>query len=400
MRKFLKKIFSVDLESAIYRNRGVHLVITILGIKFKLRFQLNEPKKRKLHCIALVDAGGIGDYVFVRQYFKYFKQSPLYKDKPIIFFAPSRYSNFIKCYDGQYLDDIIIYDKNAFEFADDLITKLKQYQFDTVIYLSGLHRANNYFGIKLRYNLVKKIKAKEKIADVILETKQATKVQHQNLKIFTKIIYTKPVSFEMERRRQFFEQLLDFSLPQEDLSINPLFYMKDKYIAISAMAMSKKRNYSVDKWIQIVNYLLEKCKTEIKILFLGSNLDYKETQEIIEQTIDKTRCINLCGLTDATFLPILLQNAEFLISPETGTVHIAEAVGCKTICLCGGAHYNRFLPHKKHITYIYPKDFLNVINNNDETVIQEYYCPMSINSVDSIEVSAVKKVIDSYLNNY
>ena len=54
-----------------------------------------------------------------------------------------------------------------------------------------------------------------------------------------------------------------------------------------------------------------------------------------------------------------------MIAVETGTVHIANLVGCKTICLSNGAFYNRFHPYKNSsVSYIYPEKFNELIKTD------------------------------------
>lgn len=399
LKEFLNKIFSIKIEESIYRSRSNHVVIRFLGLKFKIKtLNIEQKTEKKKNCVAIIDPNGIGDYIFARHYFKFFRQSK-YKYSYLIYFAPNNYAKFVQEYDSSYFDEIIIYNKNPYEYADDLKKKLKNYQFSTVINLAGLTKFSNFSnGSKIKNKLIKLIKADEKIADVLLPNSNIETVKHKNLKKYTKLLYTKPGLFELDRRKQFFEQLLELSIPKEPLNIKPLFeFSQGNYVTISLMAMSDTRNYTKDKWIEVLNYIIKRLDKNKKIVFIGGTIDKEPTQKVIDQLSDKTRCINLCGLTDAALIPVILKNSDFLLSPETGTVHIAEAVGCKTVCLCCGAHYGRFLPHKNYVKYIFPKKFKKLILENNEKELKKYYFPKYKFSVSEIDTQDVIKKIEEIM---
>ena len=54
---------------------------------------------------------------------------------------------------------------------------------------------------------------------------------------------------------------------------------------------------------------------------------------------------NYTGQTTLSELTCLLVKSQILISNETGTAHIANAVGTPTVCILGGGHFGRFVPY-------------------------------------------------------
>ena len=54
---------------------------------------------------------------------------------------------------------------------------------------------------------------------------------------------------------------------------------------------------------------------------------------------------NYTGQTTLSELTCLLAKSQILISNETGTAHIANAVGTPTVCILGGGHFGRFVPY-------------------------------------------------------
>jgi ADP-heptose:LPS heptosyltransferase len=53
----------------------------------------------------------------------------------------------------------------------------------------------------------------------------------------------------------------------------------------------------------------------------------------------------LAGKTNLRELASVTSRAQICIGNETGTLHIAAAVGVPVVCLLGGGHYGRFFPY-------------------------------------------------------
>lgn len=54
--------------------------------------------------------------------------------------------------------------------------------------------------------------------------------------------------------------------------------------------------------------------------------------------------INLIGLTSILELVSVVAKAKFIITNETGAVHIAAVFGVPAVCIMGGGHFGRFIP--------------------------------------------------------
>ena len=110
---------------------------------------------------------------------------------------------------------------------------------------------------------------------------------------------------------------------------------------------------------------------------------------------------NYSGRTSLTELTWLMAKCQILICNESGTAHIAKAVGTSTVCILGGGHFGRFVP--------YPK--CPGQTNNVEVVFHEmpcfgcnWECIYSLKNneaapcIASISVDAVWKKIKPLLN--
>ena len=213
---------------------------------------------------------------------------------------------------------------------------------------------------------------------------------------FNNIIVTECVGYEWERKRIFFERALDIKIKSENLNITPLIDFREKYITISLMAMNVYRCYSNEKWIDVLEYIIRNTRDDVKLLFIGGKIDFDLTNSLISKLSNKNRCVNLCGLIDSSMIPVVLKNSEFLLSPETGTVHIAAALNCPTICLSCGANYGRCLPHE-NVTYVYPDEFDEILVHSSEEIKDFYYFNYKYKT-ESISPNKINKYLYEMLN--
>lgn len=382
MKSFIKNIFSIT-------NSGNYKVITVLFFSIKIK------RKDKTPYLVVIDPGGIGDYMFCRPYFKYLKKAPKYKNYKIIYITKDIYVDMTKCYDIDSFDKVVGYNSKNYKNVLNVINKT--YNVTTLINLRCIvHEENKDWNV--RYKIAKGIKAKQKIVS-ILDVKNKGPLKNLQFNIYSKIIYSKSNLFELERRRIFFEEILEIPIPITNKELN-LFYSPEKnHIAVSIMAIDKGRQYSEEKWIPILNYLLEKTPSNTELLFLGIESEYLKIQKLINKLQIKSRCINIAGKIPISILPMLLKNCQFLLSVETGTVHIAESVGCKTICLCNGSYFGRFQPYKGNIVkYVYPKSFNAFLADASDYSLLDFYGFNPKFSMETITFEDVRSVIDKMMN--
>lgn len=336
---------------------------------------IKNKKKNNQKVLLLVEPGGIGDYVLLRPYLKFIRISEKYKDYKILFLARNSFYDFVMANDSEIFDGIFPYNPEEFDKNKDykkyLINRLNTMNIDTIINLRAI-TIDNLPDYSARRQLIKRTKAKYKIADVL---KLRDNPKHENkLKIYTDIIYSDiELIFEGERRRRFFEKLLDLNIPEQDTKITTYTDLIDNQsIILSLMSSSEFRSLPNEKCIQLLNLLLE--KTDYKLVLTGTLAQYSTYQKIIQKTNNRNRIINIAGKTNITTLTEMLKKCAFCIGIDSGTVHIANSIGCKTICLSNGIYYKRFHPYPNNttITYIYPQWFKIAVKNGKLDLVNGY----------------------------
>lgn len=127
-----------------------------------------------------------------------------------------------------------------------------------------------------------------------------------------------------------------------------------------------------------------------EVVISGSFLDYKRAEEIASAVISKPHIA--CGLTTLQQLGALFQRADFVISADSGPMHIAVAVGARTLALFG--------PTSSKITGPLGRGDFFVIQNpnpNPQCIIPCYNLECANNAcMSSITVEQVLKELDSH----
>lgn len=357
----------------------------------------NKFKHNKDKYLVLIEPGGLGDYIFCRPFFKYIKKSEKYKNHKLIYVASEQYVDFVKEFDKEYFDKIITYNadylKNNKYYQKFLYSEINKYNVDTLVNLRT-NVIDQLPDVSIRRKLAKNIKAKYKYVDIIKSN--SNKYFENKIKFYNCPIYDDlSLCFELERRQRFFEKFLEQKLPEESLN---LYINKElpfnNYLAISMSAVNSLRELSDNTWLNIINNLQENFPNK-KLVFIGASKDKGYIENILNKLTDKTNCINYAGKTSITTLPKFLSKADALIAVDTGTVHIANLVNCKTICFSNGLSYGRFHPYKNsQIHYVYPPSFekyLKTVTKDDLIKIYSGACKFSTTEILGTNVSTFLK---------
>ena len=157
---------------------------------------------------------------------------------------------------------------------------------------------------------------------------------------------TEPLS-ELERNAEFFsgfvKKLYLPSYPELEVSDDyniPELEQKSFYV-LSLGANKKYREWPYKYYSKIAQRIHN--KTTWLGLICGAKNEF-DLGENIKKICDAP-LRNYTGQTTLSELTSLLIKSQILISNETGTAHIANAVGTPTVCILGGGHFGRFMPY-------------------------------------------------------
>lgn len=131
---------------------------------------------------------------------------------------------------------------------------------------------------------------------------------------------------------------------------------REPFVALFPGAGAELRRWPAGNFRWLARKLLDTGIPEIRIL--GGPAD-RDAGETIAGGDPRIR--NLCGQTTLPELALQISSARFLVSNETGAIHMAALFQTPALCLSNGNHYGRFNPWQMHgaphIRTLYPPAF-------------------------------------------
>ena len=195
---------------------------------------------------------------------------------------------------------------------------------------------------------------------------------------------------ELERNHEFIEKVSKEKISFKKFKLAKLCDLtflnnSNKYIIISPGASSKYRCWPSTRFQKLIKLILEKY--DFNIIICGT----RSEELIINQIINNINSKLISKSLDQTLIEYIemIRNAEFLIGNDSSSIHIANFVDTKSICLYGGNLPGRFLP--------YPKGINNrpLIASNLKCKNQNWYCSASHNCLDQINVEDVINLVEN-----
>ena len=230
-----------------------------------------------------------------------------------------------------YIDDIIVFDNilikrnlkykeilkivfREFKKFHEFFKKVNKEKYDLIFSLSD----RKYNSIFLKF-----IKAKKKISG---------------------LSFSNPGINENLRIRRFLEMnglgikdysiSLKYSKSDKDKIDNLIKNMKGDKIIIHPITFLPEKNWPIEKWIKLVNNILE-YKKNTKIILTGGREDLGGINKIIEKIKDKKRCYVFAGKINVIQSIYLIGKSSLIIGNDSGPVHWAELTNTKIISLFG-----------------------------------------------------------------
>ena len=209
----------------------------------------------------------------------------------------------------------------------EMIKELKSENFDFIV---DLHR--NWRSLRIKLNLCKPSSTFKKC--------NLTKWKMVNLKRFFK--QKLQVSHVVERYMETVKPLgitndgkgLDYFIPEKDAGADvfvraeiPSLFLENRYIAIAVGSKHTTKQIPIDKLIEI-------CKnTNENFILLGDNNDMQKAETIIKAAGNNV--FNACGMLNLNQSAAIVLHSKYLISGDTGLMHIAAALKKPVVSVWG-----------------------------------------------------------------
>ena len=125
------------------------------------------------------------------------------------------------------------------------------------------------------------------------------------------------------------------------------------YICIVVSGSQKDRAWSSENNAKVIDWIIENTNHKVCLVGSSNNFEKVHGEDILKQIKSpKEDIINLIGKTNLKMLTVIIRNAQALISPDTGPIHISAALEVPTVGL-----------------YVHmPKEITGPYNNLENTV--------------------------------
>ena len=134
-------------------------------------------------------------------------------------------------------------------------------------------------------------------------------------------IFSRSGGIDMDGREiKVLEEFIDFSEAEDDL-----------VIGFQIGSSLENRRWSTASFAKLANLLVEKL--DARIILFGVESESKSAEEMMQLASHKDRINDLTGKTDLKQLTGLLKDCDYLVTNDTGTMHLAAALNTKIIGL-------------------------------------------------------------------
>lgn len=369
-------------------NRVKDFIYTIIGWLASLGWRRSSRVKR----ILIIRVDEIGDYMLWRPFLKEIATQQAYRGQEIHFCGNKSWQTLFSTFDKGYVTKSFWMDKTRFKkkmsYRYHFLRALYQENYTTVI--------NPTFSRDKRYDdsIVKALRAKERIGMVANRENVRPYEEGYDKGLYTHLFDhpLKPV-FEFERNRLFTEFVTLAPCLVQNTRVDELLLpalqqsLPENYFVIFPGSRSAARIWPAAHFALAAHYLFDLYGWTAVIA--GTKNDKPYIDAFCEAYTYPY--LNLAGTTSLPQMLTLLKNAKCLISVDTGSVHLAAAVGCTVFGIFNGSQYKRFAPYPKEIAAnfytVYPDDVEKELE--DESIVRskyEFVVPVPYSSVKAEKV--------------
>lgn len=330
---------------------------------------LCRPAKRKPRHLLLIKTDELGDYLLMRHLLPLFRQSALYRDYTITLAGNTIYRQIFNNYDQQVVDDVIWMDKS--KFKKDLLYRLK--------FLLRIRRAGASVAINLIYShsfrlddMIMAVTGAPSRIGMTYENPDAGRYERllTPRRLYTGLEDTgEKTLFEAARNARFVAKLLDIPVPPVSTKIEAAedvhsLALPSAYFVIFPGSGIPEKKWPTASFAVVAHHLAGRYG--LFPVVCGSMADAADCAAFIG--VYSGPVLDLAGKTTLPQLLGVLKGAACLISVDTGSVHLAAAVGCPVFALYSGRHYGRFAPYPPDVATcfypVYPDEIDELIEKN------------------------------------
>ncbi len=157
-------------------------------------------------------------------------------------------------------------------------------------------------------------------------------------------------------------------------------------VTVNVAASNENKEWDINNYARIIEYLSN--KKNMQVIFIGAPSDKEVYENIPYKEELKITPINLCSQVNIKDSLYILKQSEFIIGNDSGTLHMASAVGTKVIGIYGPMPFEKWKALGDG----------NILLKSDVACApcsKSNKCPNNKACLKNISVEQVKSAIDS-----
>ena len=303
-----------------------------------------DHKRNQMKMVLLIRQDAIGDFILwldtAKEYRKYFPP----ENYKIVLIGNALWCDLAK--ELPFWDEVLPINKKAFKtlskYRWNILRKVRS--FGAEIAIQPTYSREFYHGDSLirASNASKKVSSAGDMSNrnqlkTILADRWHTEL----------ISASQEPQTELERNAEFLSLLTGTSLPVcypvlelQNLPFIPKQEKQSFYVIVPAASINSKK-WPTDNFAELAEKVYK--RTGWNGVICGTKKEYFLGEDILKKCNAPLK--NMSGQTGLPELAGLLSQSQLIISNDTGTAHIAAAVGRTTVCILGGGHFGRFAPY-------------------------------------------------------
>jgi len=173
------------------------------------------------------------------------------------------------------------------------------------------------------------------------------------------------------------------------------FGINDSYICVhvNASDLALERRWPYENFVELIKSILK--QRNIRIIFIGTKSE-SNSIEGISKLVGNSNMVNLAGKLNIRQLAYLFENAKLLIANDSGPLHLASAIGTRTISFFGPETPVLYGPRGEgHIVFFKNINCSPCINVHEGKTVKCY--KDKLKCMESITVQEVIDVVNRVL---
>ena len=310
--------------------------------------------------LAVLKFDVLGDYLMLRTYLRYLKTESAYRDHGFVLVGNQTFRGLAEALDADIVDQWVWVD------IYKLSTRLG-YRFRMVRQLRQLGVETAFCPTFSRVLVLDDFMARATGAPVRVGclgdgSNLARWERGWGNRQYTRLLPTRPgFVFELTRNQQILSEFLKVDVPRVPPRIDPARLLPvdvpTPAVVLSLGAGQAFRVWPAERFAAVVTYLRGQHPRHT-ILLTGAPGEEAYADALVTRLPDQTNIQNLTAQLSLMQLLTVLHRADLLIANETGTVHLAAALGTPVVVVSQAKTLVRWHPYPPElgtsVTYVYP----------------------------------------------